>query len=103
MEKLPAIDMRGFADGGFERITAEISAACRTIGFFYVIDHGVPPELMRAAFEQSRAFFAQPLPAKAEFAAARVGGNRGYFGLLGEALDPKAGAGLEEAVKIGLG
>jgi isopenicillin N synthase-like dioxygenase len=102
MEKLPVIDMQGFTDGGFERIAREIADACRTAGFFYVVNHGVAPELMRAAFERSRAFFAQPVPAKAEFAAARVGGNRGYFGLLGEALDPKAGADLKESFNIGL-
>jgi len=102
MEKLPVVDMRGFADGGFARIAGEIAEACRTIGFFYVVDHGVPPELMRAAFAESRAFFAEPVAAKAALAMERVGGNRGYSGLLHEALDPKAGADMKEAFNIGL-
>ena len=57
---------------------------------------------MRAAFAESRAFFAEPVAAKAALAIERVGGNRGYSGLLHEALDPKAGADLKEAFNIGL-
>jgi isopenicillin N synthase-like dioxygenase len=102
MEKLPVIDMRGFAEGDFARITLEIAEACRSVGFFYVVNHGVAPELMRAAFAESRAFFAEPVAAKAALAIERVGGNRGYSGLLHEALDPKAGADLKEAFNIGL-
>ena len=102
MEKLPVIDMQGFADGGFERIAREIAEACRSVGFFYVVNHGVAPKLMRAAFAESRAFFAEPVAAKAALAIERVGGNRGYSGLLHEALDPKAGADLKEAFNIGL-
>ena len=102
MEKLPVIDMRGFADGAFEPITAEIAKACRGIGFFYVVNHGVAPDLMRAAFAEARAFFAEPVAAKAALAIERVGGNRGYSGLEHEALDPKAGADLKEAFNIGL-
>jgi len=102
LEKLPVIDMRGFADGAFERITGEIAKACRTVGFFYVVDHGVAPGLMRAAFAEARAFFAEPVATKAALAIERVGGNRGYSGLKHEALDPKAGADLKEAFNIGL-
>ena len=87
MERLPVIDMRGFAGGDFERITTEIAKACRTVGFFYVVDHGVAPDLMRAAFAESRAFFAEPVATKAALAIERVGGNRGYSGLKHEALN----------------
>ncbi|MFZ2104378.1 MAG: 2-oxoglutarate and iron-dependent oxygenase domain-containing protein [Roseiarcus sp.] len=102
MDRLPVIDMRGFADGAFERITAEIAQACRGIGFFYVVNHGVAPVLMRAAFAEARAFFAEPVAAKAALAIEHVGGNRGYSGLKHEALDPKVGADLKEAFNIGL-
>ena len=40
---------------------AKIGAACQEIGFFYVVDHGVPRELMEEAFAESRRFFALPL------------------------------------------
>ena len=57
---------------------------------------------MRAAFAQSAAFFARPLAQKQALAIERVGGNRGYSGLMHEALDPKRGADLKEAFNIGL-
>jgi len=104
-DSLPVIDLAGLSghdEGAFERIAAEIGAACRTIGFFYVVNHGVAPMLMREAFAQSAAFFALPLAEKQRLAAERVGGNRGYFGLRGEALDPKAGADLKESFNVGL-
>src|SRR5271156_588532 len=94
--------MRGFADGAFERITGEIAKTCRTVGFFYVVDHGVAPDLMRTAFAEARAFFAEPVATKAALAIERVGGNRGYSGLKHEALNAEAGADLKEAFNIGL-
>jgi len=104
-DKLPVIDLEGLASGdeaALNRIAGEIGAACRTIGFFYVVNHGLAPALMRAAFAQSAAFFSSPLAQKQALAIERVGGNRGYSGLLHEALDPKRGADLKEAFNIGL-
>jgi isopenicillin N synthase-like dioxygenase len=102
MDRLPIIDLTGFNDGAFDRISAEIAAACRSVGFFYVVNHGVPPDLMQRAFVESAEFFAQPVVKKAALAIEEVGGNRGYSGLLHEALDPKAGADFKEAFNIGL-
>ena len=104
-DKLPTIDLTGLASGdeaALGRVAAEIGAACREIGFFYVVNHGVAGELMRAAFAQSAAFFAAPLAQRQALAIERVGGNRGYSGLRHEALDPKRGADLKEAFNIGL-
>ena len=104
-DKLPVIDLAGLAsgdEGALSRIAGEIGAACREVGFFYVVNHGVAPALMREAFAQSAAFFASPLAEKQALAIERVGGNRGYSGLKHEALDPKAGADLKEAFNIGL-
>ncbi len=102
LKSLPIVDLAGFAGDGFERAADEIAHACRTIGFFYVVNHSVPQALMREAFAQSAAFFAQPVAEKAELAIEKVGGNRGYSGLLHEALDPKRGGDYKEAFNIGL-
>jgi isopenicillin N synthase-like dioxygenase len=102
---LPVIDLQHLASGeetALQRIAGEVGAACRTVGFFYVVNHGVAAELTRAAFAQSAAFFAMPLAQKQALAIERVGGNRGYSGLRHEALDPKRGADLKEAFNIGL-
>jgi isopenicillin N synthase-like dioxygenase len=104
-DRLPVIDLAGLAsgdEGALNRIAGEIGAACRDVGFFYVVNHGVAPALMREAFAQSTAFFASPLAQKQALAIEKVGGNRGYSGLKHEALDPAAGGDLKEAFNIGL-
>ena len=57
---------------------------------------------MDKAFAEARRFFALPLADKEAIAMRIVGGNRGYAGLLGEALDPTRGPDLKEAFNIGL-
>ena len=104
MPGLPIIDLSAFADGeaGLERLAQEIGAACRDVGFFYVKNHGVDAELMKAAFAQSHELFALPLETKQAIAIDKIGGNRGYSALLHEALDPARGPDLKEAFNIGL-
>ena len=59
-------------------------------------------DLIPSAFAQSARFFAEPLAKKQALAIEAVGGNRGYSGLMHEALDPSAGADMKEAFNIGL-
>jgi isopenicillin N synthase-like dioxygenase len=100
---LPIIDLaEGSEDGAVHAQLAEkIGAACRDIGFFYVVHHGVERALMNEAFAQSRRFFALPLAEKQAIAIETVGGNRGYSGLLHEALDPSRGPDRKEAFNVG--
>jgi isopenicillin N synthase-like dioxygenase len=105
MNRLPVIDLAGLAENdgaALARVAAEIGRACREIGFFYVVNHGVAAETMAAAFAQSALFFALPLEAKRAIAIEKIGGNRGYSGLMHEALDPSKAADLKEAFNIGL-
>jgi len=105
MSDLPIIDLdplRHGGEAGLERVTAEVGAACRGAGFFYVVNHGVPAELIADAFAKSRAFFAEPLEAKLDIAMEKVGGNRGYSGFMREALDPSRGFDAKEAFNVGL-
>jgi isopenicillin N synthase-like dioxygenase len=98
---LPIIDLSSLGDDE-ARLASEIGRACRDIGFFYVVGHGVPRELMDEVFAQSRRFFALPAAEKQAIAIETVGGNRGYSGLLHEALDPSKGADMKEAFNVGL-
>jgi isopenicillin N synthase-like dioxygenase len=72
------------------------------VGFFYVVNHGVAPELIAKAFAQSHEFFALPVADKRTLAIETIGGNRGYSGLLHEALDPARGPDMKEAFNVGL-
>ena len=86
---LPVIDLAGLQTGDPQRlaaIAAEIGAACRQVGFFYVINHGISPEMLAAVFAQSHAFFALPIGQKRAIALEEVGGNRGYSGLHPDAV-----------------
>ena len=100
---LPVIDLSSSREdgSGLAQAAEKIGAACRDVGFFYVINHGVDSALMAAAFAQSRRFFALPLEDKKSVASDRIGGNRGYFGLMGEALDPARGPDRKEAFNVG--
>jgi len=61
-------------------VAARIADACREVGFFYVVGHGVSEPLQDALVAQSRRFFARPPEEKAEIAM-RLGGRawRGWF------------------------
>jgi isopenicillin N synthase-like dioxygenase len=102
---IPVIDLEGLTDdtpGALARIAAEVGTACRSIGFFYVTNHGVPAALIQQAFAQSRAFFRAEPETKRVVSIEAVGNNRGYVGFKSEALDPTRGADLKEAFNIGL-
>jgi len=103
--ELPVIDLAPLRQGGEAALAAtarEIGAACRGAGFFYVVNHGVPPALIADAFAKSRAFFAAPLQEKLAVSMEIVGGNRGYSGFMREALDPAHGRDKKEAFNIGV-
>lgn len=104
MEGIPVIDIAGLRSvdaADRRRVAAEIGAACRSVGFFAVTGHGVPDETVRGAFAAARAFFAQPLAAKAALAMRAESGNRGYVGLGVEQLDEKHGD-AKEAFDVSL-
>ena len=56
---------------------AAIDAACREVGFFTVVGHGVNPDLQSQLDAAARRFFALPDGEKAEIAMARAGRSRG--------------------------
>jgi isopenicillin N synthase-like dioxygenase len=102
---LPIVDLTSLGEddeGSLTGIAAEVGAACRDVGFFYVVNHGVEAALIGEAFERSHEFFALPLADKRRLAIEKIGGNRGYSGLLHEALDPARGADMKEAFNVGL-
>jgi isopenicillin N synthase-like dioxygenase len=64
---IPVIDYGPYfagVPGALERVAAEVAHACENVGFFYVLNHGVPDELIDRAFAASRRFHALPLDQK---------------------------------------
>lgn len=80
--RIPLIHVGGLAGTLSERqaVGAQIGAACRESGFFYVIGHGVDEGLQVQLRELSRQFFAQDAQLKLRIRMA-LGGRawRGYF------------------------
>ena len=107
LEAVPVIDLESFLAGTQEertQVARRIGEACRNIGFFYIVNHGVPAELRAAVFAEAKRFFDSPLERKLEIDIERSACHRGYFKLGGENLDPakqKQGGDLKEGIKIG--
>ena len=68
---IPVIDFapafRGEPDG-VETVARQVRHASEEVGFFYLDGHGVPEEIIAAAFEASREFHAMPLAEKERLA-----------------------------------
>jgi isopenicillin N synthase-like dioxygenase len=73
-DTLPFVDLESSAESdraSLTRMAAGVGAACRNVGFFYVVNHGVEATLIAEAFAQSRRFFALPLADKQALAMKR--------------------------------
>ena len=107
LDAVPVIDLGGFLTGTpaeRKQVARQIGEACRNIGFFYIVNHGVPAELRASVFAEAKRFFDSPLERKLEIDIERSACHRGYFKLGGENLDPakqKQGGDLKEGIKIG--
>jgi isopenicillin N synthase-like dioxygenase len=103
---LPVIDVGALLDPeatpSAVAATAEaIDDACRDVGFFGVVGHGVDPALQDRMEALSHEFFGLPDPVKAEIAMARAGRAwRGWFPVGGELTSGRPD--LKEGLYIGL-
>ena len=82
---IPVIDFAGVRSGNaaaLARTGREIYAACTTIGFFYIVNHGVPLGVIDAATAAARDFFAFPVETKRR---AAVNARHRGFNSLGDA------------------
>ena len=66
-ETIPVIDLGPFLagePGALDRTAKELRFALTEIGFYFIVNHGVPREKIRGAFEQVKRFHAQPVEKK---------------------------------------
>lgn len=85
-DKLPIIDISGLRAGdraAAQRVGQEIERACREVGFFYIVGHGIAQTVIDRALENALAFFRQPAEEKRKVAANKT--HRGFHAL-GDAL-----------------
>lgn len=85
---------------------AEIDAACRTVGFFQVVGHGIPLDLINSVFDVADRFFGQDLDEKMAWASPVPEVERGYSAKGTEGLAYSLGVqsppDLFEAFTVGL-
>jgi isopenicillin N synthase-like dioxygenase len=92
---VPIIDIsRSICGDGAARrmLAAEIDNACRNIGFFTIVGHGIDEALVERVKELSGSFFALPTAEKSQYKAPpAVKGVRGYRGVGDESLSYSLG------------
>jgi len=62
-ETIPVIDFGPYLageKGALDRTAKELRFALTEIGFYFIVNHGIPREKIRATFEQVKRFHAQP-------------------------------------------
>lgn len=68
LTEVPVIDFAPFLSGddaARQAVADEIARACREIGFFYIVGHGVPEACRSAVFAAAEAFYHRPAAEKA--------------------------------------
>ena len=104
---LPVVDFGAFSNGTNEarqKIADRIDRACREVGFFYLVNHGIEADIFANAFDAAALFFALPQAEKKRIAIENSSCHRGWFALGEEALDHSAHpeGDYKEGVKIDL-
>ena len=86
MTAVPRIDVAPLIDGcDVGQVAANIDRACREVGFFSIVNHGVDPALCLRLDALAREFFARPVEEKQRVAMIHGGTAwRGWFPLHGE-------------------
>jgi isopenicillin N synthase-like dioxygenase len=107
LDDIPVIDLAPFRHGDAaarRAVAKQIGDAARRIGFFYIVNHGVPDALVADVYAEAKRFFDLPTARKAEIAIEKSSCHRGWFMVGGENLDPakqKKAGDLKEGIKIG--
>jgi len=100
-KQLPIVSLARL-DGSLDErkaLAAEIQDAATKIGFMYISDHGVSQDVIEAAFDQAKEFFA--LPDDKKMRARDAESFRGYAPLKGENVDPANRGDVHEAWDMG--
>jgi len=86
-EAIPVLDLGPYLagiPGAIDRAAGELRFALTEIGFYFVVNHGVPSALVREVFRQAVRFHAQPLVKKLAIKLDKD--NVGYLPMKGDTL-----------------
>jgi isopenicillin N synthase-like dioxygenase len=58
---IPVVDFTGWnTESGRQRVAEELVAACKKVGFVYIVNHSLPESMLDEAFSWSSSFFELP-------------------------------------------
>jgi isopenicillin N synthase-like dioxygenase len=86
-DAIPVIDLGPYLasePGALDRAATELRVALTEIGFYAIVNHGVPADLVRGVYEQVARFHAQPLDRKLAIKLDKH--NVGYLPMKGDTL-----------------
>src|SRR3984893_16267312 len=86
-ESIPVIDLGPYlagAAGAIDRTAEELHFALTEIGFYFIVNHGVPSEQINAVFREAARFHALPLQGELEVQLAKH--NVRYLPMKGDTL-----------------
>jgi len=84
-EEIPVLDLAAFLrgdDGALEKVAGELRHALEEVGFFFIVNHGVPQSLIDQMYRQTERFHALPEQEKTKIAVNQD--HVGYMGNEGE-------------------
>jgi len=85
-DEIPIIDLSPWFHGTIadqKKVADEVVSACCTSGFFYIVNHQVPQQLLSSVFDVAREFFTLPIDQKEKVSFELGNKNRGYIPLGG--------------------
>lgn len=100
---VPIIDVAPLLAGterGLFSVATEIGQVARSVGFFYIANHGVQERLVAEVFGGMTEFFGRPLAEKARLSYRNSGSINGYFAIGDEHLDPSREADAKETFQV---
>ncbi|KAJ7712995.1 hypothetical protein B0H16DRAFT_1623130 [Mycena metata] len=101
---IPVIDLSDISSSDStarRKLVDEIKHACTEVGFFYVKNHGIPPEVFQRTLAAMRQFFDLPLNAKLEVENTKTPNFKGYSPVLSGNNDPNGAGDLQEGFEFG--
>lgn len=98
-QDIPIVDFGGFRDATDTEklaIGQASDSALQRVGFFFVINHGVPQSQIDDLFDQAARLFALPDAEKLKVSIDNADNHRGYFSVGRENVDPTATVDVKE-------
>jgi len=102
---IPIIDIKDLLrkdSGKVNLIAHAISNACKSTGFFYIVNHGISPTLIKQVFEESKLFFSKSTEEKLAMDITKSSHMRGYFAIEEEKPEYEAKGDLKEGFDMAL-